>query len=247
MPNILVIGATDSSAGAGLTADLETIFRLGGKCFPVFTAVTVQGPGQHFNSQVIPASVIKEQFDSILNQKIDAIKVGMLPNKESIEAVAQFFERINCPRIILDPVIKSSSGASLLREQDLGYLKEVLFPLVSLVTPNLFEANRLTGKNYSSTSDFPDLAHGFISFGTKAVLIKGGHSKSILCTDFFLDSGGSESFFEHQRISNGTQVRGTGCRLASSISYYLGDGQTMVSAVKSGIDYLQNYIAEQVE
>lgn len=247
MPNIVVIGGTDSSAGAGLTADLETIFKLNGKCFPVFTAVTVQGPGQYFNSQVIPPSVIKEQFDSILNQKIDAIKVGMLPNKESIEEVAQFSERINCPRIILDPVIKSSSGASLLPEQDLGYLKEVLFPHVSLVTPNLLEANRLTGENYSSTSDFPHLAQSFLSFGTKAVLIKGGHSKSILCTDYFLDSGGSESFFEHERIPNGTQVRGTGCRLASSIAYYLGDGQNMAGSVQSGIEYLQNYIAEKVE
>jgi hydroxymethylpyrimidine/phosphomethylpyrimidine kinase len=110
----------------------------------------------------------------------------------------------------------------------------------------LFEANSLTGENYWSTPDFPQLAQGFLSFGTEAVLIKGGHSKSILCTDFLLDSGGSGSFFEHERIPNGTQVRGTGCRLASSIAYYLGDGQTVADAVKSGIDYLQNYIVEKV-
>ncbi len=247
MSNILVIGGTDSSGGAGLTADLETIFRLGGECFPIFTAVTVQGPGQYFNSEVIPSLLIKEQLDSIIDQKFDAIKVGMLPNKESIEAVAQFFERINCPQIILDPVIKSSSGASLLPEHDLDYLKEVLFPLVSLVTPNLFEANRLTGKNYWSVQDFPRLAQLFLSLGTKAVLIKGGHSKSILCSDYFLNSGGSEYFFEHERIPNGTEVRGTGCRLASSIGYYLSKQYEALDAIKLGIDYLQGYIAGKVK
>ena len=247
MPNILVIGGSDSSGGAGVTADIEIISGLGGRCYPILSAVTAQGSNGSFHAHIMPSAILEAQLDSIGHQQIDAIKIGMLPNKDSIQSVANFLKQIRCASIVLDPVIKSSSGASLISPDAITTLKDLLFPLVSLITPNLFEANFLTDLNYTIKKEFSIVANKLLSFGTNAVLLKGGHLVGDQCVDLFLHSSGDEITFEHKKIPNGTEVRGTGCRLASAISYYLASGESMPKAIKQSIDYLQDYISENAK
>ena len=243
MPTVLVIGGTDSSGGAGVSADIETISYLGGSCLPIITAVTAQGNNGLFHSHAIPPSVLANQLDSIDERKIDAVKIGMIPNHESIEVIASYLKKNGTKSIVLDPVIKSSSGYSLISDSAAKSLRDLLFPNVSLVTPNLFEAKFFTEENYTNHNQYATLADQLIKSGANAVLLKGGHVESPQCEDIFLSSNGEKSTFAHERIPNGTEVRGTGCRLASSISYYLAMKEPMSNAISLGVSYLQGYIS----
>lgn len=247
MPRLLVIGGSDSSGGAGITADIETISGLGGKCLPILTAVTAQGANGFFHSHAMPAAILEAQLESVADQKIDAIKIGMLPNKVSIKILSDFLEKSTCKSIILDPVMMSSSGSTLMNEDAVNILKDLLFPLVSLITPNLFEANFLTEGNCTDKNEIPIITSKLISLGSNAVLLKGGHLEGAQCTDFFLQSNGNKNTFEHERIKGGTEVRGTGCRLASAISYYLACGRSLPKAISQGVDYLQSYISRNID
>ena len=246
MPNLLVIGGTDSSGGAGVSADIETISYLGGRCLPIITAVTAQGNNGLFHSHAIPPSILANQLDSIDEQKIDAVKIGMIPNHESIEVVASYLKKIESTSIILDPVIKSSSGYSLISDSAAKSLRDLLFPNVSLVTPNLFEAKFFTEENYTNHDQYATLADQLIKSGANAVLLKGGHIDGPRCEDIFLSSNGERSTMVHDRIPTGTEVRGTGCRLASSICYYLAIKEPMSKAISLGVNYLQGYISENI-
>lgn len=246
MPTVLAIGGTDSSGGAGVSADIETISYLGGSCLPIITAVTAQGNDGLFHSHAIPPSTLANQLDSIDKQKIGAVKIGMIPNHESIEVIASYLKKIGTTFIVLDPVIKSSSGYSLISDSAAKSLRDLLFPIVSLVTPNLFEAKFFAEENYTNYNQFATLADQLIKSGANAVLLKGGHLDSPQCEDIFQSSNGEKTTFEHERIPNGTEVRGTGCRLASSICYYLAMKEPMSKAISLGVNYLQGYISQNI-
>jgi len=245
MPNLLIIGGSDSSGGAGVSADVGTINHLGGVCYPCITAVTAQGNDGFFKSYTIPKSILEAQLQSVKEQQIDGIKIGMLPNREAVEIVAAFINEIPCSTVILDPVLKTSSGNFLNSKDGILALKENLFPISSLITPNLDEANLLTSENCLNYEGVPELAQKFISLGSDAVLIKGGHLNTHQCKDLLLVDGAIQKSFVHERIPNGTDVRGTGCRLASAITYYIACGNSLQFSVENAIAYLSNYISQQ--
>ena len=245
MPNLLVIGGSDSSGGAGVSADIQTIHHLGGSSSLCVTAVTAQGPRGFFQSHAIPGSILQAQLESIREEAIDGIKIGMLPNSESIDIVAAFLNSVSSPFVIIDPVLKSSSGGTLCSDDCVSSFKENLFSLATLITPNLDEANFLTQKSCSQYEGVPKLAEKFLTYGSDAVLIKGGHLESSDCKDFLMFQDGTVKSFVHDRILNGTDVRGTGCRLASAIAYYFVCNKNLTLSIDNAIDHINEYIARK--
>jgi len=241
--HLLVIGGTDSSDGAGVHADIETIHRLGGTCSLCITAVTAQGGGNLFKSHSVPSSIVQDQLESIIEQNFDGIKIGMLPNRETIEIVAKFVKKVPESFVILDPVLKSSSGETLCSEDSEVILKEKLFPFATLITPNLLEANFLTGEKCNNYEGITKLAGKCLTFGSNAVLIKGGHLADDKCKDFLMFQNGETKSYVHERIPNGTEVRGTGCRLASAIAYYFTSNNSLSNSIEKAVDYLGKYIS----
>jgi hydroxymethylpyrimidine/phosphomethylpyrimidine kinase len=245
VPNLLVIGGSDSSGGAGVSADIQTIHHLGGSSTLCVTAVTAQGPRGFFQSHAIPGSILQAQLESIRELSIDGIKIGMLPNTESIDIVAAFLNSVSIPFVIIDPVLKSSSGGTLCSEDCISSFKENLFPLATLITPNLDEANFLTQESCSQYEGVPILAEKCLIFGSDAVLIKGGHLESNDCKDFLMFKDGTVKSFVHDRILNGTDVRGTGCRLASAIAHYFVCNKNLTISIENAVDYINEYIARK--
>ena len=249
MPKILLIGGSDGSCGAGVFADFETIKSLNSDANVVVTSVTSQNDHQFEHSLAIPPANIKSQLDVIAADSCQAVKVGMLPNNESVEIVSKYFSSDRFSRVILDPVMASSSGASLSSRESFDALKQTLFPKVDLITPNLMEARLILGLKKSHENDLVEIAKDCLSFGSKAVLLKGGHLEGNTCIDVFVekDKPSKPLVFKHKRLPNGTSVRGTGCRLASAIAHFYGSGNELGEAVSRGIDFLQNYLKAKLE
>ena len=220
----------------------------GGEAISCVSAVTVQGKDIQFQSYPIPASFLKAQLESLHDQEIKGIKIGMLPNAESVRVVASFLEKVSCPIIVLDPVLKTSRGESLCSEGAIGSIKELLFPLATLITPNLEEANYLTSDTCSKFEEIPKLAEKFLSLGVNAVLVKGGHlTCTQTCRDYLLQKNGIFKCFEHPHIPHGTRVRGTGCRLSSAITYELNSVESLPNAISNAIGYVWNYISQNIK
>ena len=249
MPKILLIGGSDGSCGAGVFADFETIKSLNSDANVVVTSVTSQNDHQFEHSLAIPPANIKSQLDVIAADSCQTVKVGMLPNNESVEIVSKYFSSDRFSRVILDPVMASSSGASLSSRESVDTLKQTLFPKVDLITPNLMEARLILGLKKSHENDLVEIAKDCLSFGSKAVLLKGGHLEGNTCIDVFVekDQPSKPLIFKHKRLPDGTAVRGTGCRLASAIAHFYGSGNELSEAVSRGIDFLQNYLKTKLE
>ena len=249
MPKILLIGGSDGSCGAGVFADFETIKSLNSDANVVVTSVTSQNDHQFEHSLAIPPANIKSQLDVIAADSCQAVKVGMLPNNELVEIVSKYFSSNRFSRVILDPVLASSSGASLSSRESVDALKQTLFPKVDLITPNLMEARLILGLKKSHKNDLVEIAKDCLSFGSKAVLLKGGHLEGNTCIDVFVekDQPSKPLIFKHKRLPDGTAVRGTGCRLASAIAHFYGSGNELGEAVSRGIDFLQNYLKAKLE
>lgn len=247
MPRILVIGGSDSSGGAGVFADLKTCHDLESEACAAITAVTAQSNHRQYHSHAMPAPTLRSQLHSVSPDEIDAIKIGMLPNLESIEVVGEFLEGFPSNRVVLDPVFSSSSGGSLSTVEGVAALDESLFHLVGLITPNLFEAERLIGQAGLEVASQTELALACLRLGSPAVLLKGGHYSGEECTDLLALDGGETFVFSRKRIPGGSQVRGTGCRLATAITCLLASERELREAVGEACRYLTAYIESKVE
>ncbi|MEK9772340.1 MAG: hydroxymethylpyrimidine/phosphomethylpyrimidine kinase [Opitutae bacterium] len=242
-PNIGVIGGTDSSGGSGLGADERTISDLGCTAFCAVSAITYQNQSSHIRIHAVPLVGFKSQLDTLAEQRLDAVKIGMLPDARAVEAVALFLDQINCDRVIMDPVKKTSNGHDLISADGWTSLVKELLPRVDLLTPNLEEVLSLLGQNHSAGLQPPELVEKCIELGAKAVLLKGGHLPGTdSVTDFFLSHDQEYKSFSYPRMKGGTGVRGTGCRLASAIACEWARPNELEKAVKRAGEYLQTYI-----
>lgn len=247
MPRLLLIGGSDSSGGAGVSADLKTCHDLACEASLAVTAVTAQSDRRHHHSYALPAKTLKSQLLSVSLDDIDAIKIGMLPNLESAGVVRDFLKDFPRNRIVLDPVFSSSSGGSLSTEEGVAALDHSLFPYVGLITPNLFEVTRLLSQVGIGDQSQEELALACIDLGIPAVLLKGGHFTGAKCTDLLALKSGRIFKFSRTRVAGGSEVRGTGCRLASAIACSLGMGKELPDSVRDACGYLAVYIASQLE
>lgn len=237
MPSVLTIAGSDSSAGAGIQADLKTFAALGvyGTC--AITAVTAQNTLGVAAVHELPPGIVAAQIDAVVSDiRPDAVKTGMLANASIVEAVAERVRQHRLPHLVVDPVMVSKSGARLLREDAVSALRSLLLPLAELVTPNLPEAEALTGRSLTTDGEMRRAAREIVALGPRAVVIKGGHRPGEVVTDLFHDG---EAFLEFSAPRVHTQsTHGTGCTFASAIAAYLAHGQPLPEAVGRAKEYL---------
>ncbi len=231
-PNILTIAGSDSGGGAGIQADLKTITALGGYGLSVITALTAQN-GLGVTGIFSPdASFAALQLKTVLDGfPIAAAKTGMLFSADIIGAMADLLGNRNFP-LIVDPVSVSQSGHQLLREDAVIALTERLLPIADLVTPNLPEAEMLSGVKINDADDIGKAARKILEFGPKAVLIKGGHftDGAIMVTDWLAEAGLESVPLRQARVETGNN-HGTGCTLSAAIATFVGRGLPLKVAV----------------
>ncbi|MBN1929642.1 MAG: bifunctional hydroxymethylpyrimidine kinase/phosphomethylpyrimidine kinase [Chlorobiaceae bacterium] len=234
---VLTIAGSDGSGGAGIQADLKTIAAHGCYGLSVITAVTAQSTMGVADVHPIPPAFIARQFGTIVSDiRVDAVKIGMLGPAENAEMVAELIAGLNGVPIVLDTVLRSSSGAALFSSASTAAMKR-LFPLATLITPNLPEAALLTGRSSlpAGKTEIERIALELHQQGARSVLVKGGHWEGEMCHDCLLHEG-RFFWFSNPKIAT-RNTHGTGCTLSSAIASELARKQEMPEAVSKGISY----------
>ncbi len=247
MNTVLTVAGSDCSGGAGIQADLKTIGAFGLYGMSVITAITVQNTMGVRRVEPVESDLVGEQLQAVLEDIVpDAIKIGMVVSKENIRALVHVMEeyRVNgrpLPFIVLDPVLVSTSGRVLLEPEAETALKEELFPIVDLITPNLPEAEQLCGYPIERNGDRERAAEELSGRYGCSVLIKGGHGSS---ADDLLFHAGTRvhSWYSGVRIEN-SNTHGTGCTLSSAIACGIARGKTIEEAVADAKVYITGAIS----
>lgn len=230
---VLSVAGSDSSGGAGIQADIKTFSALGVYGATAITAITAQNTTGVYSQYPLPPEMVYDQIVAVVEDlRPKYVKIGMLSNVDIVEAVAEALGRYSL-KIILDPVIVSSSGHRLLSVEAQEAIKEKLFPMSLLVTPNLPEVSALTGMPLTTYSEKEDAARYLMDYGAESILIKGGHEEGSLKTDIlYLKSEGkiSSSLFTSNTVVS-KNIHGTGCTLSSAIAAFMARGSSMADAV----------------
>lgn len=242
----LTIAGSDSGGGAGIQADLKTFQELDVYGMSVITAVTAQNTTGVQGVYSVPIEGIIEQLRSIGNDlPPNALKTGMLFNSETIDAVAKFIESYSMKNIVVDPVMIAKGGASLLQTEAVEALKGKLLPLATIVTPNIPEAEVLTGIKIETMNDRKQAAKLLYSMGAKSVMIKGGHDQESEVMIDLLYDGQQFHTFTSTRVST-KNTHGTGCTFSAAITAQLAKGCSVVQAVEVAKNFIQAAIEEDL-
>jgi hydroxymethylpyrimidine/phosphomethylpyrimidine kinase len=239
---VLTIAGSDSSGGAGIQADLKTFAAFGVYGTSAITAVTAQNTVGVNESLALQADLVTAQIEAIAADiPVHATKTGMLATAAIVEAVAAAIQELDLPLVVVDPVMVSKSGARLLDDDGIGMLRAELLPRALVVTPNIPEAEVLTGRRIQSIEDARAAAYEIHSRSGSAVVIKGGHAEGDQLVDLLFDG---DMFTELQTARIATRnTHGTGCTFASAIAANLALGHSLVDAVVRG----QAYVAGAIE
>ncbi len=240
-PICLTIAGSDSSAGAGIQADLKTFAALDGYGVSVITAITAQNTTGVRHVEVCPPQLVGQQLQALAEDfRIQAIKIGMLASAEIIEVVAERLPGLQPAPIVIDPVCCSSHGQALLSPTAIDTLKTKLLPQATLLTPNLAEATLLSGIPIAAPADMERAATALLASGVGAVLVKGGHADGETCADLLVwrtAQAVQQQWFTQPRVPTGN-AHGTGCTLSSAIAAYLAHGQSLPTAVAAAKEYV---------
>lgn len=226
----LTAAGSDCSGGAGIQADLKTFHRMGVYGMSVITSITSQNTTGVFAIHDIPPENVKSQLDAVFCDIYpDSVKIGMVSSEEIINALSEGFRKYKAKNIVLDPVMVSTSGHSLLDKSAVNAVKEKLFPLAELITPNIPEAELLCQFSIKSRLDMEKAAHTLSDKYNVSVLLKGGHAANT-GSDFLFTKDGKSEWFLSRKINN-PNTHGTGCTLSSAISAGLALGKDLKTAV----------------
>lgn len=234
----MIVAGSDSGGGAGIQADIKTVTALGGYAATAITALTAQDTRDVHGVVGVEPDFIRRQMEVVLADiGADAIKLGMLHDGPVIEAVCDVLENgaAGIP-VVADPVMVAKGGARLLSEGAVDTLRSRLLPLARIVTPNIPEAEVLSGMSIGGGSDARAAAARILELGAAAVLLKGGHMSGDTVADLLVTATDSR-VFEHPRIET-TSTHGTGCTLASAIATGIAQGRDLHAAVGRAIDYV---------
>jgi len=227
---VLTVAGSDSGGGAGIQADLKTVTLLGSYGASAITALTAQNTRGVSGIHQVPPDFLAEQIDAVLSDiPIDVVKVGMLSSPENTAILADKITAYGIRMVILDPVMVAKGGSPLLEDEAVSVLKKRLIPLSYLVTPNIPEAEVLTGLTITDTAGMELAARALHLMGAKHVLVKGGHLTEGVVTDILFDGTGFTRFTAPRVLSRNTH--GTGCTLASAIATYLSQGEPLPGAI----------------
>ncbi len=244
---ILVIAGSDSGGGAGIQADIKTITMLGGFAMTAITAITAQNTLGVQAVEAVSEGMIAAQIDAVIHDiGVDAVKIGMLGDAQIVRVVAERLQHyaLNVP-IILDPVMQAKGGASLLADDAADVLRESLMPLVTVITPNIPEAERLSGITITGDASALEAAKVIAADHDIAVLVKGGHGTGDELRDLLYHHAASH-IFPMQRIES-KHTHGTGCTMASAIATLLAQGVALDEAVVKAQAYLRGAITHAPE
>ncbi|MDE2565827.1 MAG: bifunctional hydroxymethylpyrimidine kinase/phosphomethylpyrimidine kinase [Burkholderiales bacterium] len=240
---VLAIAGSDSGGGAGLQADLKTCAALGCYGMTAVTAVTAQNTRGVSAVQGLPPALVAAQIEAVAQDiGLDAIKIGMLLSADIVRAVAACLRAMTPrPPVVLDPVMVATSGDRLMAPDAVAVLVRELFPLATVVTPNLDEAALLLGHPITDAAQFEAAARALLALGAPAVLLKGGHLAGDTVTDLLADPLGQQAW-QAGRIAS-RNLHGTGCTLSSAIAAHLAQGMALRPAVAAARDYVCAAIA----
>ena len=234
---VLIIAGSDSSGGAGIQADIITVTALGSYAMTALTAVTCQNTKGVQAISAIPIKYLDKQIKMVLDDiGTNAIKIGMLHNNRVIKCVYKILKNRKIKNIILDPVMIAKGGSRLVNKNSVTYLKKLLLPLCSVITPNIPEAEVLTGYSISNKEDMIKAGKKINSMGAKYVLIKGGHLNNKMVFDILI-SKNNISVFPKRKI-NTKNTHGTGCTLSSAIAACLSQKISINKSCKIALKYV---------
>ena len=235
-PTVMTIAGSDSGGGAGIQADLKTFSALGVFGTSTLTAITAQNTVGVSAVHEVPTEVIAAQIDAVITDiGADAVKTGMLSSGAIVETVAEAIRRHAIANLVVDPVMVAKSGDRLLREEAIASIRNSLLPLATVVTPNIPEAEELTGQTISADADVRRAAASIVKMGAKSVVVKGGHRDGPP-TDVLYD-GQRFLEFTTERIPS-TNTHGTGCTFASAVAAGLAHGLDTPAAVEQAKEYV---------
>ena len=248
---VLIIAGSDSSGGAGIQADIKTITALGSYAMTAITAITSQNTtGVKSIVPIDPKEILNQIVFTCKDIKPDAIKIGMLHSSKVIKSVINGLNKVKVSKVILDPVMVSKGGVKLIDNKAINILKKKLLKKISLITPNIPEAEILTKIKIQNTEDMINAANMLFGYGAKNVLVKGGHLNKNIIQDVFV-SKNEIKVFKNKKIST-KNTHGTGCTLSSAITTYYSCGKTLKrscelatkyvnSAIRSNLNYGKGY------
>jgi hydroxymethylpyrimidine kinase/phosphomethylpyrimidine kinase len=241
----LTIAGSDCSGGAGIQADLKTFSALGCYGMSVITALTAQNTQGVSAIYPIEPMFIRQQLESIFADiEVKAIKIGMLFSAEIIEIIKSFLHNHTHIPLVLDPVMVSKNGNLLLRTNAITALREELFPLATLITPNISEAEYILQDKINSPKTMEKAAREICDLGVKAVLLKGGHLDGTESMDCFFDNKSNKITWLKARKIKTKNTHGTGCTLSAAIAAHLARGESLLEAVKAAKEYITAAILE---
>ncbi len=238
---VLTIAGSDSSAGAGIQADIKSITANGGYAATVITAVTAQNTLGVQGAWPLPLDAVREQIASVFEDlDVAGVKTGMLGGSQTIELVADELLSRRPQFVVVDPVMISKTGFALLAEDAATTLRRKLLPLATLVTPNVHEAEALTGLSIKTVVDAQHAGEMLVEAGASAALVKGGHLEGAPATDVLVTASSTE-IFEGEWIDQ-RHTHGTGCTYASAIAARLALGEEL----RDAIDGAKRYVTEAI-
>ncbi len=234
---VLTIAGSDCSGGAGIQADLKTFSAFGCYGASVITSVFAENTRRFISAHNVPADDVRNQLDAVFEDiEFSAVKLGMLPTPEIIEAVAEKLARYAPPHIVCDPVLSAASGDTLSGSGVIPAYVEKIFPLAEIITPNIPEAEAFTGIKINEWDDIENAAAKLREMGARNVLVTGGHSTGEQAIDFFLNDG-IPRVIRSERVSS-PNTHGAGCTLSSAIAAGLADGCRLFEAVNDAKRYV---------
>ena len=242
-PIALTIAGSDSGGGAGIQADLKSFAACGVFGASVITALTAQNTRGVTAIHSVPADFVTAQIDAVFSDlAVGAVKIGMVAQRDVVEAIIAGLARWAPRHVVLDPVMIATSGDRLLKEDAIARLREGLIPLAHLITPNLPEAAALLGCAVAQDdAEIERQGRALLALGCPAVLVKGGHGTGAESADYLIDANGVVRFAAPRIVTRNTH--GTGCSLSSAIAAGLARGEDLVTAVRRAKDYITAAIA----
>lgn len=241
---VLSIAGSDSGGGAGIQADLKTFAALGCYGMTAITALTAQNTLGVSAIHGVPADMLKAQLSAVLDDiGVDAVKIGMLHAPEIVRTVAWALRHYPVQRVVLDPVMVATSGDRLIAPETVQVLVDELFPLATVITPNLDEAALLLGRPIGHAEELEGAARELLAMGARAVLLKGGHLPGDEVTDLLVTGTGAAQRLSSSRIES-RNTHGTGCTLSSAIAAHLAQGEPLERAVSLARAFILQAIAQ---
>lgn len=227
--HLLSIAGSDPSSGAGIQGDIKTFSSLGAYGLCVVTAITSQNTKKFSRVETVSSDMIKSQLESVLSDfKIDMIKIGMVYSSDIIKTVYSMLKKTKIP-IVLDPVFESTTGGTLLEKEAFSDFKRFLVPLSHVITPNILEAEKLSGVKIKNDKDVRKAANKIHSFGAKNVIIKGGHLGGGIARDFVLEDS---KFYSFSTKKIPITIHGSGCTFSASLAVALAKGKSLKDSVR---------------